>query len=642
MKFQNSAIARLIENSAIMRFSKKCYDAMLSGFFGSILTIYSKIQKRFEDGLLGCEGEKGSWENNPFSRARRRIIVSYENSGILGALARARDWLLGAQIRFYGFFLLYFGVCVVLMNLIKRFALASDSIGYMGWLIGALFAFASFPMLLSSKNFAEAIEDSLFFSMLIFDFLGFSRTALRKHTTPEHTSRRYFLAAASGAILGCLSYFISPLLIALCAFGIIWAVSVYKTPEVGVLSSVFVAPFLTFIGSPSLTLATLIIYTFVCMCVKVFLGKLRLKLEISDVSVGIFMLVMLMGGIVSIGGAASAREAAVYACFMLIYFMITTLISTKEWLHRLSAALVTSGTLTALYGLYQKMSGNMEMGTMDKDLFENLGGRVTSTFENSNMLGVFLIMVFPFALAYVFSAKKTWVKLASLASCGVMGICLIYTWSRGAWLGLVLACFVFVLLYAHYIIPLLLPAGALGVTLLWDKIGGNGLMTDLITRFSSIITMSDTSSVYRLGIWRGSLKVAEENWFTGIGIGSEAFRRVYIKFAESGIETAVHSHNLFLQIFIENGAVGFAVFIVALMLCIGSGLELIRRSSSDTVAEKSVAVAAISGLAAALLQGMTDFIWFNYRIFFFFWVITALISASARIGGRKTRSKTEY
>lgn len=639
---KNSAIARMIESSAIMRFSKRCYDAMLSGFFGSILTGYSKVQDRFEQGMIGGESTGGSWESSPLSRARRRIIVSYENSGILGALARLRDWLLGAQMRFYGFFFLYFGVCVILMNLIKRFALAGDSVGYMSWFVGALLAFAAFPMLLSGKNFSDAIDSSFIFSTLVFDFLGFSKAVLKKRTAPEHTSRRYFLAAVFGAALGCLSYFVSPFLLVLGAVGIIWAAAVYNDPVLGVLSSVFIAPFLTFIGSPSLFLAALIIYTFICMCIKVFLGKLKLKLEISDTLVGIFMLIMLMGGIVSIGGTASFKEAAIYTCFMLVYFMITTLISTKEWLARLSAALVASGTLTALYGLYQKMSGNMEMGTMDKDMFENLGGRVTSTFENSNMLGVFLIMVFPFALSYVFSAKKTPIRLAALASCGIMGICLIYTWSRGAWLGLVLACFVFVVLYAHYIIPLLLPAGALGITLVWNKLGGNGLVTDLVSRFSSIITMSDTSSVYRLGIWRGALKVAEENWFTGIGIGSEAFRKVYIKFAESGIETAVHSHNLFLQIFIENGALGFAVFISALMLCIGSGLELVRRSGNDTASEKSITVAAISGLAAALLQGMTDFIWFNYRIFFFFWGITALISASARIGGRRTRSKAEY
>ena len=58
--------------------------------------------------------------------------------------------------------------------------------------------------------------------------------------------------------------------------------------------------------------------------------------------------------------------------------------------------------------------------------------------------------------------------------------------------------------------------------------------------------------------------------------------------------------------------------------------------------EKAITVAAISGLLAALLQGMTDFIWFNYRIFFFFWVAAALISASSRIGMKKIKLKNDF
>lgn len=642
MRFKNSKAAAFFENSAIMRFSKKCYDAMLSGFFGSFITGYSSAEERFEKGFFGGNSDSASWEKSFLSRTRRKIIVGYEKSGIIKALQKAREWLLCAPMRFYGFFFSYFGICVLLGNIVKRFAFSGYDTSILGWMVGALFAFAAFPMLFSGKTLSGAICQSFVFSTIVFDFLGFSPTTLKKYSDPPKTSKKYFIAAFFGAVLGCLSFFISPVLLAIGALGAIWCIMVYCNPEIGVLTAVFVAPFLTFIGSPSIILAGLVLFTFICMCIKAFFGKLIIKLELSDVFVGIFMIIMLMGGFISIGGTASIKEAAIYTSFMLTYFMIVTLINTREWLRRLTVGLVTSGTLTALYGIYQKLSGNMEVGTMDKDVFGDLGGRVTSTFENSNMLGVFIIMVFPLALSYVFSSKRHYMKLLSLVSCGIMGICLIYTWSRGAWLGLILACFVFVLLYGHYIVPLLIPAGALGITLLWNKIGGNGLFGDLMTRFSSIVTMSDTSSVYRLGIWRGSLKVATENWFTGIGVGPEAFRKVYIKFAESGIETAVHSHNLYLQIFIENGAVGFAVFIIAIALCIGSGLSLVRRSNSSSVPEKAITVAAISGLLAALLQGMTDFIWFNYRIFFFFWVAAALISASSRIGMKKIKLKNDF
>ena len=643
MSFNAKKITDLLASSGIIRFSKKCYDSMLSGFFGSMLTNYSSRQQTFERGIWGkCEDDIGSWEKSPISRFRRRAIVSYENSTILSGLASARDWLLACRMKFYGFFFMYFGICVLLMNLIKRFAFSVDASSYMGWVMGAILVIAAFPMLISGKTFIDAIGESCIFSLIVFELLGFPRTGLKNFNVRNYGSKRYFWAAMGGALLGCLSYSVSPLLIVLCTVALVGAVMVYKSPEIGVVVSVFVAPFLSFLGSPSMILAALIIYTFLCMCIKIFLGRLIIRFEISDMFVAIFMLIMLMGGLISNGGAASLKEAAMYVCFLFIYLMIVSLITNREWLDRLGCALVSSGTLTALYGLYQKISGNVEKGTMDKEMFEDIEGRVMSTFENSNMLGVFLIMVLPFALSYFLRSKKLYAKLLALASCAVMGVCLIYTWSRGAWLGLVLACFVFILLYNHYILPLLLPAGALGVTLLWDKIGGSGLVDNLVTRFSSILTMSDSSSIYRLGIWRGSMNVAKENFLTGIGVGSEAFRKVYIRFAESGIETAVHSHNLFLQILIETGIVGLIVFIAALLLCVKSGLELIRRSTADTAAEKAMCVAGIGGLLAALLQGMTDFIWFNYRIFFFFWVVCAIVSASARIGRKKAMPKNEY
>ena len=569
------------------------------------------------------------------------MIVSYENSRILRILSSLRDWLFCTQMKFYGFLFLYFGLCVVLMNLVKRFAFPEDMSSALVWMVGAMSIAMAFPMLASGKSLARNIHESNVLSFLFEKALGCSVDEPLEQED-EVVKGRYFIASLVGALLGSLSYFVSPLYMILGACALIFAALVYRSPRTGVIISVFAAPLLAFLPSPSIILALLVLYTFLCTCIKIFLGKLSVKLEISDMFVAIFMVVMLMAGIVSAGGVSSLRSAAIYVCFMMIYFMIVWLVNTKGMLERIMAALVISGTLTSLYGLYQKFTGNMEIGTMDKDAFSGIEGRVTATFENSNMLGVFIIMVFPFALSYLFRAEKALSRIAALISCAGMGLCLIYTWSRGAWIGLIIACLLFVLLYNHYVLPILMPTALLGITLLWGKIGGSGLLTNLIGRFSSIVTMSDTSSVYRLGIWRGALKVAERYWFTGIGIGEAAFRSVYIRYAESGIETAVHSHNLFLQIFIETGAVGFAVFLVAIILCIKSGLELIKKSTGDTHAEKAVCVAAVSGLVAALVQGMTDNIWFNYRIFFMFWVTLAILSAASRMGRNRIRSKSEY
>ncbi len=642
MKLNSKKLGGLFASSGIMSLSKKCYDSLLSGFFGSALTNYSQREETFENGIFGTDGANvGSWRSSRFSRFRRRAIVSYENSRIISALSGVRNMLLGFKLRFYGFFFIYFGICVLLMNLIKSFALSSESEVGIGWFIGALFAAAACPLLMSGKTLAASLGESLIFSGLIFGVFGFSASDLKSEAETEKGGGRYFAAALSGALLGCLTYFISPVIIFLGIAGLTVGSLIYKTPEIGILIAVLVAPFLSLVGSPSILLSLIIIYTFICMSIKIFLGKLIIKMELTDVFAAIFMLIMLMGGVISSGGGGSLKKAAMYTCLFFIYFMIVCLISNGDWLKRITGTLVTSGTLVALYGLYQKISGNLETDTIDKEVFEDISGRIASTFGVSNMLGVFLVMVMPFALAFVFSAEKPVTKLLSVASFAIMGVCLLYTWSRGAWLGFGISFILFIMLYSHYVLPLIIPGGLAGIALIWDKIGGSGLMNNLLSRFTSIASMSDTSSVYRLGIWRSSLGVIKENLFTGIGVGNEAFRTVYIRFAESGIEAVSHSHNLFFQILIETGIMGIIVFFAVIFLTVKSVLEVVRRVGSEAAFPRAAALAGMCGLVAACVHGMTDYIWFNYRIYFFFWTVCAIANAAARIGRRSILRKSE-
>ena len=115
--------AELFERSAVMRFSKKIYNMFFSGFFGSILTGYSAIQRRFARGAVaktfGSADRAGnSWERNPITRARRSIIEGVEQSFILNSARRGLHGFLAVYLRVYGFFLLYLGISTAVMNVI--------------------------------------------------------------------------------------------------------------------------------------------------------------------------------------------------------------------------------------------------------------------------------------------------------------------------------------------------------------------------------------------------------------------------------------------------------------------------------------------------------------------------------------------
>jgi hypothetical protein len=47
--------------------------------------------------------------------------------------------------------------------------------------------------------------------------------------------------------------------------------------------------------------------------------------------------------------------------------------------------------------------------------------------------------------------------------------------------------------------------------------------------------------------------------------------------------------------------------------------------------------AAIAGITGALVHGVVDHIWYNYRVFFMFWVVAAVICAYANVYPKKMR-----
>ncbi len=116
----------------------------------------------------------------------------------------------------------------------------------------------------------------------------------------------------------------------------------------------------------------------------------------------------------------------------------------------------------------------------------------------------------------------------------------------------------------------------------------------------------------------------------GIGVGESAFGYVYPMYTYAGMESAPHSHSIYLQITLEIGIVGIAVFLFAFFLFSQGSFEYAKRSSDKR--SKLMAAAGFCGIISALVQGCADYIWYNYRVFFIFWVVVGIVCAYRRIG----------
>jgi O-antigen ligase len=248
---------------------------------------------------------------------------------------------------------------------------------------------------------------------------------------------------------------------------------------------------------------------------------------------------------------------------------------------------------------------------MDAGMFG--GHRIYSTLDNPNVLGQYLIFVVMFALALAYTYRKLLYKFAAFGVLAVAALCLLYTQSRGAWLGLIFAFAVFAFLRDRKLVAIGLVALFLSPLFLPETV---------IDRFLSIGNTADSSTLYRVHIWNACLNMIRDYWVSGIGIGEGTFARIYPIYAFNAISTP-HSHNLFLQIIIDIGISGIVIFLLV-MTCFYKNVFMAVKRSPSTSALSAALCAAMTGY---LIQGMTDNVFYNYRVVAFFWFCVAVGAA---------------
>ena len=372
---------------------------------------------------------------------------------------------------------------------------------------------------------------------------------------------------------------------------------------------------------PTMAVVGLVMVSFAGFVLRLLCdGEYSFRHTPLDGVLAIFALIMFISSVTSFAMGNSIKIFMVYFAFVLAYYLTVNAVRSKSQLYGLICGMLFAGVAVAAYGIYQHIFGFAEGTTWtDTQMFEDIATRVVSTFDNPNVLGEYLLLLIPIAAGYILSRPGSANKAMSLIVTALLSVCMIYTYSRGNWIGLMVAILLFFMFYDGRIVWLGVIF-ALFVPML--------LPQNVITRFMSIGDTADTSTSYRVYIWMGSIAMLRDYWISGIGLGSEAFNMIYPFYSYSGI-VAPHTHNLYLQIITENGVVGLVVFVALILMYYRMSISAIVRIKGDRMLK-----ATITGLAAGmfgyLVQGMFDNVWYNYRIVFMFYIILALTACAVK------------
>ncbi len=431
------------------------------------------------------------------------------------------------------------------------------------------------------------------------------------------TKKALILALLAGLVAGVLP----PILGALLIVGVTGIITVMSYPIVGVFGAIVAAPFV-----PTMILAGICLLTTMSFFVKAIITP-DFKWRKDGIGIGFFLAILFASSLFSFSPVKSLMVWAMYLVFAGFFFVMINTIRTKEQVYALLRVFVLAGAVVALYGILQYIFGwNTSNAWIDEEMFEEATMRAYSTMENPNVLGEYLLLLIP--LAAIFALKKESSILERVAYAGVFllgGLCMIFTQSRGCWLGLILAAAIFVTFYNGKLWALA-PIVLLALPFVIPE--------TMIDRMMSVGDLQDSSTSYRVFIWKGTFRMLRDFWIGGIGMGEGAFRTVYPVYSYIGI-IAPHAHNTFLQLVVEGGVGTLAIFLgmmVSFLRKIGNVFKTSVKNSIDNIS----ALAIGSGVCGFLLQSMFDYTFYNYRMMAMFFMFLALgISLKACKGEEK-------
>ena len=555
---------------------------------------------------------------------RRTVAAGVENSMTAHFADRIGRFFVSCRLRVYGVFLLAFGFYASLTWVFTSLVAGAPG-DYAALYRAVSVMIVSLPLFLSRRTLSEAITSGVIGDFLA-DGLGIRRETMR---APGAAGRSY-IAFLLGLAAGALTYIV-PILYILAALAFVFFVlRVFAQPEFGVPLLFLAMPLL-----PTIPLLCMLGTVLLSLALKIIRGNRTFRPEALDVTVLIFGVLLIFGGIGSVA-SASVQPALVYALFLSGFFAVVFSMTTEAWIRRCVRAALCGAFIVSVIGVGEALTGQLggPSAWLDRTIFGGVTGRAVATLENPNMLGEYLVLLLPLALSKALHAKTARSRFFSIVTFLAMAACLGLSFSRGAWAAVACAMIVYAFMDRRAVVPVLLAAVLAMVLLLWV------LPSDFFLRLT---TLSDSSVQYRVHIWEGTLLMLRDFFLSGIGIGYPAWAKIYPTYALEAIEQAPHAHSLPLTLLVELGVFGLVAFAAVLIFFVkeqnrfrhdirSGGQRKGLSGEGDPAMTVCTAAALRAGIFGSLVFGLADHAWYNYRVFLMFWLVLGLCSAFSRVG----------
>ncbi|MBD2667063.1 IctB family putative bicarbonate transporter [Richelia sinica] len=354
----------------------------------------------------------------------------------------------------------------------------------------------------------------------------------------------------------------------------------------------------------------------------------------------IHLLVLLYWSIAAIATAlspvkkAAINDLATLTLYLLLFALCARVLRVSRFRSWLITLYLHISLIVGVYGIRQWFFGATALATwVDPESPLSKTTRVYSYLGNPNLLAGYLLPAVVLSLVAIFAWHGWPRKALALTIFIVNSACLVLTFSRGGWIGLVVAFLTAMALLIYWwsiemppfwrtwSLPIVL-GGLIGLLIL------SVIFVEPVRLrvFSIFADRQDSSNNFRRNVWDAVFRMIGDRPIIGIGPGHNSFNKVYPLYQHPRY-SALSAYSIFLEIAVETGFLGLGCFLWLLFVTFNTALTQIQRLRQSRNVEGFWLIGAIATMLGMLAHGTVDTIWYRPEVNTLWWLIVALVAS---------------
>lgn len=340
-----------------------------------------------------------------------------------------------------------------------------------------------------------------------------------------------------------------------------------------------------------------------------------------DLSILAFITVMLFVLIVNSTDISISIEGfRAVIQYMLWYFVVLQLLKTENGARNVCLVFILVAGVMGLHGVYQYIIGvEMPAGWVDSKE-AGVRTRVFSILTSPNIMGSLMTLAAPICFSFVLTAKNLGQKAVFGFFTAMMIGSLVFTFSRGAWIGFAIAVGIYVLLKDK---RLIVPAvfAAVFIVIAVPSVG------DRISYMLSPEYIESSLKGGRLVRWITGLRILEISPVFGVGLGefggAVAMNNGAVQLVDTNVVKTFYMDNYYLKTAVETGIVGLTAFVFLMWQVIICSIRTIHITHDKKLKELEIGI--LAGMLGVIVHNWVENVFEVPMMTSCFWLLAAVM-----------------